>query len=138
MLQFLKGVYGHDGKQNNMIKAIVFIILLITIQSITAPIAGLYLLYVICKVGFDPKEREYRRRAQQHFIDAKLQEAQNPVHCPQCQSEQIAAVNQRSGFRVEKAIAGELVARGIGTLAGFIGNNKNKIMCMKCGHVWKP
>ena len=57
-----------------------------------------------------------------------------PVTCPECGSEQITG--NKKGFGVGKAIAGGLLAGGVGLLAGFFGSGKIQVTCLKCGHSW--
>jgi hypothetical protein len=58
--------------------------------------------------------------------------------CPRCHSEQIGPTTERKSFSFGKAAAGGVLVGGLGLLAGFAGSNKNKVMCMACGHTWKP
>jgi hypothetical protein len=58
------------------------------------------------------------------------------VHCPKCNSTQVSA--QKRGFSGGKAIAGAVVAGGVGTLAGFHGSGNVDVHCLKCGHSWSP
>lgn len=58
------------------------------------------------------------------------------IKCPKCKSTQIHA--EKQGFSAGKAVAGAIVAGGIGLAAGGIGSDKIVITCLKCGHQFKP
>lgn len=58
------------------------------------------------------------------------------LSCPKCSSPEITA--QKQGFVPGKAVAGVVLTGGIGLLAGFLGSNKIKVSCLRCGHSWKP
>lgn len=58
------------------------------------------------------------------------------IICPKCGSSQISA--NKKGFSAGKAVAGAVVAGGIGLAAGGIGSDKVIITCLKCGHQFKP
>lgn len=60
----------------------------------------------------------------------------NPVSCPKCQSTQVSA--NKKGFSGKKAVAGVVLAGGVGLLAGTIGSNKIVITCLSCGVQFKP
>lgn len=84
------------------------------------------------------QELEYQRRFNKTLAEAQAREAQRPVTCPKCHSTQITGSITKSTFSVGKAVAGGVLLGGVGTLAGFAGNKQASLMCMKCGHVWKP
>lgn len=58
------------------------------------------------------------------------------IYCPKCLSTQIQA--GKKGFRTGKAVAGSLIVGPAGLLAGSFGSKKVELMCLKCGHKWKP
>ena len=58
------------------------------------------------------------------------------LHCPKCGSNQLTS--DKKGFSGKKAVAGALLTGGIGILAGTIGSNKIKIICLSCGNEFKP
>ena len=58
------------------------------------------------------------------------------IHCPKCDSTQLTS--EQKGFSGGKALAGALVAGGIGILAGTLGSNKIVITCLNCGNQFKP
>jgi len=58
------------------------------------------------------------------------------IRCPKCNSKNIVA--NKKGFGVGKAIVGGALTGGVGLLGGFVGSNKIKITCLKCGHKWTP
>ena len=64
------------------------------------------------------------------------EEEEEPVRCPRCRSTQLTA--NRKGFGLGKAAAGGLLLGPVGLLGGFLGSNKVKITCLKCGYTWKP
>jgi tellurium resistance protein TerD len=61
-------------------------------------------------------------------------EGSAPVTCPECGSEQITT--NKKGFGVGKAVAGGVLAGGVGLLAGFFGSRKIQVTCLKCSHSW--
>lgn len=64
----------------------------------------------------------------------KVQE--DKLYCPFCGSSQLTAT--KKGFGAGKAVAGAVLAGGVGLLAGFIGSGNVKIICLNCGCQWKP
>ena len=58
------------------------------------------------------------------------------IRCPRCSGEMID-FNQK-GFGAGKALAGAVVAGGIGLLAGFIGSTKVLATCLSCGKRFNP
>jgi RNA polymerase subunit RPABC4/transcription elongation factor Spt4 len=56
------------------------------------------------------------------------------LKCPKCGSTHITS--NKKGYSAGKAIAGVVLAGGIGLLGGFLGSGKVKITCLKCGHSW--
>ncbi len=58
------------------------------------------------------------------------------MKCPKCMGSDVTA--QKTGFGLGKAVAGAVATGGVGLLAGFIGSNKVKLHCLKCGHKWDP
>lgn len=58
------------------------------------------------------------------------------LKCPKCRSTELTT--SKKGFSAGQAIAGAVVAGGVGILAGAIGNNKIQITCLECGHTFKP
>lgn len=59
-------------------------------------------------------------------------EEDEKLYCPYCGSSNLTT--NTKGFGVGKALTGAVLTGGIGLLAGFIGSNKVKITCLKCGH----
>ena len=59
-------------------------------------------------------------------------EEDEKLYCPYCGSSNLTA--NTKGFGVGKALTGAMLTGGIGLLAGFVGSNKVKITCLKCGH----
>lgn len=58
-----------------------------------------------------------------------------PLICPKCHSTFLSA--NKKGYRVGNAVAGVVLTGGIGLLGGFLGSNKVRITCLKCGHNWE-
>ena len=58
------------------------------------------------------------------------------VKCPKCGSSDTSANKQ--GFSAGKAVAGAVLAGGIGVAAGAIGSKKVIITCLNCGHEFRP
>lgn len=65
-----------------------------------------------------------------------MQDEEEPIRCPQCGSTYLTA--NKKGFGLGKAAAGGLLLGPVGLLGGFLGSNKVKITCLKCGYTWKP
>lgn len=57
------------------------------------------------------------------------------LRCPKCGSVHIEF--NKKGFSGGKAIVGGVLAGPLGIAAGFMGKNKLKGKCLKCGHEWK-
>ena len=55
--------------------------------------------------------------------------------CPKCHSRELHT--EQKGFSGGKALAGAVVAGGIGLLAGTIGSKDVQITCLKCGNRFK-
>lgn len=65
---------------------------------------------------------------------------QKKIKCPRCKSLDVSFMkNDRKKFSVGKALGGNLLAGGVGTLAGFAGKegNKNHWRCNECGTTFK-
>jgi len=63
---------------------------------------------------------------------SEVQEEQ--IKCPRCHSSNFS-INKK-GYSAGKAVAGVLLTGGIGLLGGFIGSEKVRVTCIKCGHSW--
>lgn len=61
---------------------------------------------------------------------------EDQIKCPKCGSTQIHA--DKKGFSTGKAVAGVVLAGGIGLAAGAIGKDQIVITCLKCGNQFKP
>jgi len=55
--------------------------------------------------------------------------------CPRCRSKELHA--EKKGFSAGNAIAGVVLAGGLGLLAGTLGSQDIKITCLKCGNRFK-
>ena len=67
----------------------------------------------------------------------KNTQANNDVlKCPVCGSANLTT--NTKGFSAGKALVGGALIGGGGLLAGFIGSDKVRITCLKCGHHWNP
>lgn len=55
--------------------------------------------------------------------------------CPKCHSKELHS--EHKGFSGGKALAGAVLAGGIGLLAGTIGSKDVQITCLKCGNKFK-
>lgn len=83
-------------------------------------------------------EKERRKNFEEAQARAKAlakAKAEAPVKCPKCGSTQISA--NKKGVSAGKAIAGAVIAGGVGLLAGALGSNEVIITCLKCGHKWR-
>lgn len=69
--------------------------------------------------------------------EERIQEADEPVRCPKCGSNQISAVNAR-GVNLKRALAGGVLAGWGGAVIGGVTGNKIILGCHKCGNQWKP
>jgi hypothetical protein len=70
----------------------------------------------------------------EHVEHKQVQESL--IRCPRCLSTQLTA--NRKGFGVGKALVGGLLLGGVGLLGGFVGSNKVRSTCLKCGHQFLP
>jgi len=59
-----------------------------------------------------------------------------PIHCPNCGSQQLTA--NKKGLSITKAALGGFLLGPVGLAAGAIGKDKIRITCLKCGRVWEP
>jgi len=67
----------------------------------------------------------------------QIHSTDNRAKCPRCASADLTA--QKKGFGFGKAVAGTVLTGGlVGVLAGGIGSNKTIIVCLKCGHKFRP
>lgn len=55
--------------------------------------------------------------------------------CPKCHSKELHS--EHKGYSGSKALAGVVIAGGIGLLAGTIGSKDIQITCLKCGNKFK-
>lgn len=61
---------------------------------------------------------------------------ENVAKCPKCGSTSLQA--QKEGVKVGRAVAGALLVGPLGLAAGAIGANNVQVVCLKCGHKFKP
>lgn len=96
----------------------------------------LSIMFLLLRLAFKNLNQQYEQeeKRRQYLKDNSPQDGQ--IRCPKCGSAQISA-NQK-GFSAGKAIAGAVVAGGIGLAAGGIGSKNVIITCLKCGHQFKP
>jgi len=65
-------------------------------------------------------------------LSARLEQQQdNVARCPQCGSSSLQAM--KKGASVGQAAVGAFLLGPIGLLAGGIGSNKTKVVCISCG-----
>lgn len=76
------------------------------------------------------------RKGSLSVINASPSVEDDEVRCPKCSSTQLNV--QKKGFGVGKAAVGGVLAGPLGLLAGGIGKNKLDLICLKCGHKFKP
>ena len=57
------------------------------------------------------------------------------ISCPKCGCTQI--IGAKRGFGLGHAVAGGILAGGVGLLAGFLGGSKVVNGCQRCGHSWR-
>ena len=68
-------------------------------------------------------------------IDKKGNVTGEELFCPFCGSEDVAPLSKhRGGFSAGKAVAGAVLAGGVGALAGFAGESSSKVdwLCNDC------
>jgi DNA-directed RNA polymerase subunit RPC12/RpoP len=68
-------------------------------------------------------------------INQQLIQQEEFLCCPYCFSRELHS--EHKGFSGGKALAGVMVAGGIGLLAGTIGSRDTQITCLKCGKKFK-
>lgn len=56
------------------------------------------------------------------------------LHCPNCGGTELIPV--KKGFSVGKAVVGGLLVGPLGLVAGAIGSNKIKLVCLSCRHTF--
>lgn len=66
----------------------------------------------------------------------KFENTDNLAHCPKCNSTSLSA--HKKGFGLGKALVGSAIVLPLGAVTGAIGKNKVYIVCMSCGHKFKP
>jgi hypothetical protein len=86
--------------------------------------------YIKDNPQFDPEKMEARIKADNTYTPP----VSNTPSCPRCGSTSISA--NKEGFSVGKAVAGGVVAGGVGLLGGFIGSKKVRVTCLNCGNSW--
>ena len=69
------------------------------------------------------------------FNKAQNTTESEPLKCPKCRSTDLTA--NKKGYRLGNAVAGLVLTGGIGLLGGFVGSNKVKVTCLKCGNNWE-
>lgn len=96
----------------------------------------LFCMFLLIRLALKTTEQQYEQeqKRRQYLKNNSPQDGQ--IRCPKCGSAQISA--DQKGFSVGKAVAGAVVAGGIGLAAGGIGSKKVIITCLKCGHQFKP
>jgi transcription elongation factor Elf1 len=100
----------------------------ITVAMLAFPLGCVLFIMGAIKNHFRQKKiKEEKRR----------QEADEPVRCPKCGSNQVSAANAR-GVNLKRALAGGVLAGWGGAVVGGVTGNKIIIGCLKCGHQWKP
>lgn len=67
--------------------------------------------------------------------DQNKEDDKEYIFCPNCLSNHLHS--EQKGFSGGKALAGAVLAGGIGLLAGTIGSKKVDITCLKCKHKFK-
>lgn len=82
------------------------------------------------------KDLEQIRHDNYVINTGELPPKDDKIHCPKCGSVQITY--NKKGFSAGKAVAGAIVAGGIGLAAGGIGSDKIICTCLKCGKQFKP
>lgn len=84
------------------------------------------------------KQRENQiiitEESKQDEVSQAIDEQDNMIHCPKCNSTQITA--KKRGFGVGKAVVGHLILGPIGLLGGFHKSSKMKVVCLNCGKEW--
>jgi tellurium resistance protein TerD len=60
----------------------------------------------------------------------------NHIYCPKCCSTEFQPF--KKGFSLGKAAAGGLLLGPVGLLGGMIGANRVELVCLRCGHHWRP
>lgn len=65
-------------------------------------------------------------------VELERKQYDSMAKCPKCGS--VSLAGGKKGFGVGKAVAGAVLAGGIGLLAGGIGANKTLVTCMNCGY----
>ena len=75
------------------------------------------------------------------FLDALQKQIEHKKgdgkdHCSKCGSKDFTT--DKKGFSAGKAAIGAFAFGPIGGLLGTAGSDQTMIVCLKCGHRWKP
>ena len=100
--------------------------------------------YMQFKREHEERERKSQQEKQQQQQLAEMMRTQaapvetqsNVAKCPRCGSTSLQA--KTKGVSVGKAAAGALLIGPLGLLAGGIGMNDARIVCLNCGHEFDP
>lgn len=95
-----------------------------------------YMALVICpECKKDVSDKAYSCPHCGYPINQQLIQQEEFLCCPYCFSRELHS--EHKGFSGGKALAGVMVAGGIGLLAGTIGSRDTQITCLKCGKKFK-
>lgn len=95
----------------------------------------------------DDEEREQRHEEKQQLklakasapkiiVEKKEKPSRKAPHCPKCKSNNIQILDNKRKFSLTKTVAGGLIGRGPGVVAGVLAGKKGKkyhAVCMNCG-----
>lgn len=73
-----------------------------------------------------------QRDAQFKQIELQEKQIKTAAKCPRCKSTSLTAV--KKGYGLGKGLLGVGLLGPIGLMAGGLGSNKIRVVCMKCGH----
>jgi hypothetical protein len=78
----------------------------------------------------------WKVKKEQKSVSISIPVRESTVNCPKCGSASVGAI--KKGFGLGKAILGNAVLGPVGLVGGLVGSNKVQVVCLKCGHKWKP
>lgn len=90
----------------------------------------------IAAIKAENEARKLQLEAEKNAKDSQTDVQSNIAKCPKCGSTSLQA--KTKGVSVGNAVTGALLIGPLGLLAGGIGMNDARIVCLNCGYEFKP